>query len=301
MILNASSSEIRTTFDLVKKTQILALLSVTVCFLSADAQTDKPHLRKHSFYATWGYNRAHYQDSDIHIKGDGLDFTLFDVSAHDAPTRYESKTYLNPLRFTIPQFDFRVGFFLNENTSISGGWDHMKYVVTQRQRVRIDGTVSKAFSPEFAGEYEYNSFDIQPSFLRLEHTNGFNFLRFAIERHGAFWSNKKQSLHADVMLGLAAGPLITWTDAYVDNVRYKNWLHVAGWGASGQVSVKFRYKNTFFIQYQHQTGYTNLSDIIFMDESSNRASQQVVFNEQSISIGAQIPIFIGGNPNPQQD
>ena len=274
---------------------VLAILSLPVVHLNA--QTENAHQRTHSFYMTWGYNRAHYQDSDIRFQGKDFDFTLYDVSAHDAPTPYETNTYFNPVRLTIPQFDFRVGYFLNEKTSISGGWDHMKYKVTQRQRVKIDGTVSENFVPTYAGEYDNATFDLAPDFIRLEHTNGFNFLRFAIERHAELWANKKQTLHADAMLGFSLGAALPWTDAYVDNVRYVNWVHLAGWGTSGQVSVKFRVKNTFFIQYQHQTGFMNMSNIIFMDDSPNRASQKIIFNEQSITIGAQIPIFIKGTPN----
>jgi len=248
--------------------------------------------RAHSFYMTWGYNRAHYQDSDIQFKGEDFDFTMYDVRAHDIPKSFEADVYLNPLKLTIPQFDFRLGYFLNEKTSISGGWDHMKYRVNEFQRVTLDGTVSDTFSEEQAGNYDQADFDLKPDFIQLEHTNGLNFLRFAIERHAELWSNKKQTLHADLMLGLSLGAALPWTDSHIDGVRYANWVHLAGWGTSGQLALKIRYKNTFFIQYQHQTGFLNMSDIIFMDSSPNRASQKIVFNEQSISIGAQIPIFI---------
>lgn len=282
----------------VKKLILLAILLMAFSLPEIQAQsTEKEYKRKNSFFSTWGYNKSHYHDSDIRFVGEDFDFTMENVSAHDIPTPFEANTYLNPLRFTIPQFDFRIGYFIKENTSISLGWDHMKYVMTHYQQVRMTGTISPSFSEPYAGDYNNSRFDLKPSFIQMEHTNGLNYVRAAIEHHANLWDNKRDNLHVDMVFGVAAGPVMTWTDTYVGGKHYKNWLHVAGWGVSALMAPRLRFKNTFFLQYQHQFGYMDLRDIIFMDSSPNRAKQKIKFNEQSISIGAQIPIFIGGNPN----
>src|ERR1035437_6297194 len=41
--------------------------------------------RKGTFFFYWGYNRAAYTNSDIHLKGDGYDFTITDLRARDEP------------------------------------------------------------------------------------------------------------------------------------------------------------------------------------------------------------------------
>jgi hypothetical protein len=276
--------------------KLLCLILVLLGANNAQAQ-DSTYQRTHSFFITWGYNRTQYENTDIHFQGQDFDFTMKDVSAQDLPTAYEARTYLNPLRFTIPQFDFRVGFFLSEKLSVSAGWDHMKYRITRYQRVTMDGTVSETFSPTYAGIYQNEDFDLIPSFLSMEHTNGLNYVRLGVEWHEQIWQDKAERFHLDAVLGLSIGPVFTWTDSFVLDRRYKNWLHLAGWGVSGQLALRFRYKDTFYVQYQHQNGYIDLSDIIFMDELPNRAEHNVKFNERSICIGAQIPIFIGGNPN----
>ncbi len=282
----------------VKKLALLILVAMTISpdILQGQA-VEEDYIRKNSFFVTWGYNRSHYNDTDIRFKGDDFDFKLEGVSAHDDPSPFEGDIYLNPLKFTIPQFDFRAGFFIGENTSISLGWDHMKYVVTRYQSARITGTISSTFSEDEAGTYNDQRFDLRPSFLQLEHTDGLNFVRAGVEHHGNFWNDKRNYFHLDAFLGAAAGPVITWTDTEIDGVSYRNWLHASGWGMSAQLGVRMRYKNIFFLQYQHQFGYMNLGDIIIMNDSPNRASHKIRFNEQSISIGAQLPIFIGGNPN----
>ncbi len=278
------------------------LFLITACTVLVDlplqAQPDsKEYIRKKSFFLTWGYNRSHYDKTDIRFFGDDFDFTLKDVRAHDLPLPFEAKTYLNPLKFTIPQFDFRVGYFIRENLSVSGGWDHMKYRVTQYQRVKIEGTVSETFSEEHAGTYAEQNFDLDPSFIQLEHTNGLNYLRFGIEHYTHIWSDVRQNFHAELSLGLGAGLAMPWSDAHIDGVRYENWVHAAGWGLSGTMALKLRYRNFFFIQYQHQNGYLDMTDIIFMDDLPNRAQHSVWFTERALSIGFEIPLYVGGNPN----
>lgn len=263
----------------------------------AQAEPEQAHIRAKSFYLTWGYNRANYDKTDIRLIGDDFDFTLMDVRGDDLPLPFEAKTYLNPLRFTIPQFDFRIGYFLRENLSISAGWDHMKYVMTPFQRVRIEGEVSESFSEVHAGTYNNRWFDLDPSFLRIEHTNGLNYVRVGLERYSQIWSDKSDKLHVELMLGASAGLMMPWTDAYVEGKQYKNWIHLAGWGLSGQMALKLRYKHFFYLQYQHQNGYLDMTDILFMNDSGNRAQHSLWFRERAISIGFEIPLYIGGNPN----
>lgn len=51
---------------------------------------------------SWGGNRGYYTKSDIRFRGEGYDFTLHDVKAHDVPKGWHID-YVNPGRMTIPQ------------------------------------------------------------------------------------------------------------------------------------------------------------------------------------------------------
>jgi hypothetical protein len=284
---------------IVKKCFLLFLLTLGLSSSSVAQEIieNSPHIRAKSFYLTWGYNRSNYEETDIRFYGDDFDFTLSGVRGHDLPLPFEARTYLNPLRFTIPQFDFRVGYFLRENLSISGGWDHMKYRMLQYQRVTIEGVVSPEFSETYAGTYSGQTLDLEPSFIRMEHTNGLNNVRFGIEYYSHLWSNKRNDLHLELSLGGSAGLMMPWTDAYVDGKRYKNWIHLSGWSISAQAALKLRFRNFFYFQYMHQNGYLDMTDIIFMDDSPNRAQQSLWYTERALSIGFEIPLYIGGNPN----
>ncbi len=134
---------------------------------------------KGKFFVSWGGNRDSYSKSDIHFKGDYYNFTLYDVTAHDKPKGWHCD-YINPLRMTIPQTNFRLGYFISDHYSIAVAVDHMKYVMTQNQSVNFSGTY-----PE-AGTYG----EILPSdqillnkyFLTFEHTDGLNYVHTEVSR-----------------------------------------------------------------------------------------------------------------------
>ena len=138
--------------------------------------------KKGQFYVTWGYNRAFYNKSTVHFKGENYDFTLHNVRAEDMPEEWDPKVYLNPGQFTVPQFNFRIGYYFNRNTAISGGWDHMKYHITQYQMVKMSGYISDEHYglEEYTGNFDNTNVLYTPSFMDYHHSDGFNFVRLSL-------------------------------------------------------------------------------------------------------------------------
>ena len=121
------------------------LFSVLLCFsLHSLAQEQIKIVDKYTahnkgkFFISWGGNRDSFSKSDITFKGDNYNFTLYDVEAHDKPKGWHVD-YLNPARMTIPQTNFKIGYFISDHYSVSIGVDHMKYVMFQLKAVDIDG------------------------------------------------------------------------------------------------------------------------------------------------------------------
>ena len=67
--------------------------------------------------------RAAFSKSDIHFKGNGYDFVLHNVVAHDRPSDL-SWDYINPKEVSIPQFNFRYSYFIKDNLAIVIAQDH---------------------------------------------------------------------------------------------------------------------------------------------------------------------------------
>ena len=125
----------------------VALWTFFIAYHAQAQDTSQPNRsienRMGQVYVTWGYNRAYYGKSDIHFVGEHYDFTLHQARAEDMPEPFDPDVYCNISQFTVPQFNFRAGYYFSDNTAISFGWDHMKYRLIQTQLLSISGTISE--------------------------------------------------------------------------------------------------------------------------------------------------------------
>ncbi|MEO0404517.1 MAG: hypothetical protein AAF193_06565, partial [Bacteroidota bacterium] len=192
---------------------------------------------------------------------------------------------------TIPQFNFRVGYYLNDFWSLSLGWDHMKYRINEFQRVRMSGTIDASRSEEYAGTYNDAYISLDPkNFLTMEHSDGFNYLRLGLDRRTEIYrtTNEKHSL--SLMTGVSAGAMLPWTDFTLFGERNRNFVHCAGYGVSVNLGMRFEFFRYGFLQYQNQLGFAHMPGIILEGRSSARGEQKVTFIERSLALGAYIPI-----------
>jgi hypothetical protein len=131
-------------------------------------------------FVFWGWNRACFQKSDIHFKGNGYDFVLHNVVAHDRPSDL-SWDYINPREVSKPQFNFRLGYFIKDNLAIVIAQDHMKYVMDQDQTVDFTGHIS---DPTYAAMVQNGQVNLtDEKFLTFEHTDGLNYINLGVEKY----------------------------------------------------------------------------------------------------------------------
>lgn len=248
--------------------------------------------KERQIFITWGYNRAYYNRSDVHFKGEGYDFTLKDARAEDIPEKFDASIYLNPTMFTIPQFNFRVGYYFRKNTAISMGWDHMKYHLVPTQLVTIDGFIDpdKYPFPGYSGEFHNDLILYKSSFMNYHHSDGFNFIRVALEQRLPFWSSANGNHVLAMNASVSLGTMMPWTDFTFFGEAHRNKLHFAGYGASLQAGFRYEIAKYFFLQIAAQVGWSNLTDIMLEDELPSRAHQKITFIERSWAIGGYIPI-----------
>jgi hypothetical protein len=264
----------------------LALLLITnyTCF-SQNQQTSLPSQKKGEFYIYWGWNISGYSHSDIHFKGVDYDFTLDDVVAKHRPTKLSVDNYLNPLDITIPQYDFRIGYFIKDDLNISFGFDHMKYVVQRDQHVEISGHIDDP-ATGFAGVYDHNDISIVEDFLKLEHTDGLNYLNIELRRMKELYARKNLSLNR--VEGVGAGLMFPRTDATLLNNRRHDKFHVAGYGMAGVVGLNAAIRKHFFIQTELKGGFINMPWIRTTENRVDEASQHFFFYQLNIVFGSTI-------------
>lgn len=255
--------------------------------------TKRDFSRKGEWFFHWGWNFSWYDTSNINFKGPGYDFTLKNVTAKDRPSKL-STDYINPLELTTPQFNFRFGFFIKDNYSISLGWDHMKYVMDVPQTVNVDGHIGATISNpaiatgSYAGNYNNTPLTINRDMLEFEHTDGFNYVSTEVERYDDIWVAKSQKHMLTMETGIGIGLMIPRTDVRLFGVGENNFWNIAGYGISAKAGLKFHFTKKFYIQNTTKVGFTDLSSIHTTGRNNiDKASQTIRYLENFTALGFQ--------------
>jgi len=241
---------------------------------------------KGKFYIYWGGNRDSFSKSDIHFKGDDYDFTLNDVEALDRPVGWHIN-YINPTMMTIPQTNFRLGYFITDHYNISLGLDHMKYVMVQNQSVKINGSYPSIY---IGNQVNNGLLDLSDeTFLTFEHTDGLNYINSEISRvddfSKLFGISNTDKIQINLTEGFGGGVLYPKTNAKVLGKERHDDFHFSGYGVSAKVGLNLTFFKHYFIQGELKGGYINMNDIQTTALTNDSASQHFMFLQRIISFG----------------
>lgn len=266
------------------------LIVFSVLFLANTSQTtaqeEQNPIEKYTahnkgkFFVNWGGNIANYSRSDINFKGDNYNFTLDNVLAEDKPKGFHID-YINPTRMTIPQTNFRMGYYFTDRYSISFGVDHMKYVMVQNQTVNITGTIDGIF-------YDNEPKVMTEDFLMFEHTDGLNYVNTELSRLddiSSIFNLNTDHLQVNTVVGAGIGLLYPKTNTTLMGRERYDEFHVSGYGASLKAGLNLTFLKHFFIQAELKGGYINMQDIRTTAEKTDSASQHFNFFQQNIVLG----------------
>ena len=240
--------------------------------------------KKGKWYGFWGWNRASYANSDLHLTGNGYDFTLRDVVATDRPTPFGIDPYFNPLNFTLPQTNGRVGYFLTDTFSVSFGIDHMKYVMVQDQTVNIDGTIGGGTA--FDGSYAPgDTITLTSDFLTFEHTDGLNMFSVEFEQYFPFWLGHQGSSALSAYWGMGAGFMYPRTNAMLFGQTRHDDFNVAGYAVSAKAGMEWLFKNDIFARLIYKVGDINMNNVRTTYDPSDKLTQRIQFQELTLAFG----------------
>ncbi len=236
-------------------------------------------------YFQWGYNREWYSNSTIHFKmSNGNNFTLHHAEAKDKPDM--KQVVKNPTDISIPQYNYRLGFYLNKKhtESIEINFDHAKYVVTDGQLVHVTGTID---GKHVDGDSVLNRF----SFLHFEHTDGANWLHINYVKQKTLFTTYKKSRPLLNLIGKAgAGINIPRTDFTWRGERLNNNFHVAGYNFGVEGGARFYILRKLFLEFTGKTGYVRYVNALACTptQKGNRATHGFVYFETIGLIGYDI-------------
>jgi hypothetical protein len=277
----------------VLKTNSIIIVVLFFSFSSLTGQENPPFSKKNKvtnkgkFFAYWGWNWASYTDSNIRFKGDNYDFTLQNVKSHDTPSAFTFKKYFGITNITKPQTNARIGYFFKENYTISIGVDHMKYVVNNDQFVNIDGSISIG-NTKYDGVYTGQQIQLTEDFLRLEHTDGLNYINTQLYRFddiSSWFGLDSESFQINITEGIGAGILFPKTDTTLLGQERHDDYHVSGYGLSAGFGLNITFLKHFFIQADLKGGYINMQNVKISTNAADSASQDFFFLQNNILIG----------------
>ena len=241
---------------------------------------------KGKFFFFWGGNRESFSKSDINFKGADYNFTLYNVTAHDKPKGWHID-YINPKRMTIPQTNFRMGYFINDHYNISIGLDHMKYVMFQDRSVKIDGYYPNQGS--YNEVLPNNQVLLTEDFLTFEHTDGLNYIHTEIARVDDLSKTiglpNTDKFQINITEGIGGGFLYPKTNAKLLGKDRHDDFNISGYGISAKIGLNFTFYKHFFIQTDLKGGYINMPDIKTTYNNADSASQHFLFWERMIAFG----------------
>jgi hypothetical protein len=241
---------------------------------------------KGKFYLYWGGNREKYSKSDITFKGDNYNFTLENVEAHDKPKGWHVD-YINPVNMTIPQTNFRLGYFITDKYNISVGVDHMKYVMYQDKAVNYSGYYPNEGT--YGETLPNGQVLLTEDFLTFEHTDGLNYVNTEFSRvddvSKYLTIGNTDKIQVNVTEGIGGGVLYPKTNAKVLGKERHDDFHVSGYGLSAKVGLNLTFFKYFFIQTELKGGYINMNDIRTTHSGADSASQHFYFIQHVIAVG----------------
>ncbi|NQY28964.1 MAG: hypothetical protein HRT69_05770 [Flavobacteriaceae bacterium] len=261
-------------------------------------------------YFYWGGNRALFSKSDIHFKGANYDFTLQDVNAKDKPKGWHID-YINPARMTIPQTNFRLGYYIYDNYQISFGFDHMKYVVERPQNVTINGYIN--FNGIEEGDVNYNGVynndtinlidtigpDGNPTFFAFEYTDGLNYVNIEIARVddlGEYLNLNPNKIQINLLEGIGIGGLYPKTNATIIGKPRNDEFSWSGYGISVKAGLNLTFFEHFMIQTELKGGFINMPWVKTTIDGDT-AKQQFWFIQHNITVGYVFQLFNNSKKN----
>jgi hypothetical protein len=235
-----------------------------------ELDTIEPVVKPKRFYFYWGYNRSVYTRSNIHVHGPGYDFTVYNVKSIDHPEK-PSIVYVDPGKFSIPQFNVRMGYFITKRWALSLGYDHMKYVMINGQRANVSGVITADVSEKYAGTYLNKPMIISADLLKFEHTDGLNVITLELEHHLPLWHSKANKWKLNATMGFGTGGVLPRSDVRVLGYGLNNRFHWAGSVLTGKTGLRINGFKRFFFQTEARFGYCSLPAVLIHNSAPDRA------------------------------
>lgn len=247
--------------------RLVPIVFTTVLILVAtnlSAQSIPVKKKKNQWYFSWGYNTEWYTRSSVKIKQTaiGNDYELINVKGHDN-RGWDKGLFSKAL--TIPQYNYRLGFFLNNKKDIGFeiNFDHTKFIITDGQYISIKGKL------------DGRNVDTTVHFTKDEGfyyylNNGANFLLFNIMKRWHWYDNKKQNIKLDFIGKAGIGPLIPHVENSFFGKKNNPDFQLGGWNIGAEGAIRSTFFKHVYLEFAGKLDYARYSHLHLYANGSAR-------------------------------
>lgn len=240
---------------------------------------DKKH-RTGSIYGSWGYNTEWYTRSTVHVQQNSIgdNYELIHVKAKDHRGWDEGLLHK---AFTIPQYNYRLGYYFNEkqDLAIELNFDHTKYIIADGQDVHLRGTHNGVHTDETINFSQQNGF-----YYYLN--NGANFFLFNIVKRIGLYQAKSRNLLVDLTGKAGVGPVIPHVQNSFFGHTNQQGFQLGGWNTGLETALRVTFMRYAFLEFSQKVDYARYSNLKVYNGT---AHQNFGTYELILSIGAVIP------------
>ena len=249
-----------------------------------------------NWYASWGYSRQQYADSDIHVRqpSEGSDFVVHRAKGSDDPAGlFHIVRSVFTLNVTAPQENIRIGRFVDDDRTfaIEFSLDHSKYNTNNGQVAHVTGSVE--------GVPYDGAMTLDKQHFEYALHNGLNHVMingvwFHHLRDVSLWQEPGD---LQLVSRLGAGLLIPHAENTIlshDNstemgtkrsspcCSRHDWWQVNGWTVGTEVGFRYAMTRSLYAELTQKFAYGKLHGVPVYH---GLASQEIWMSEQVLSVG----------------
>jgi len=244
---------------------------------------NKPLHKEGNLSIYFGWNRSAYSLSSISFEGEDYNFTLNDLKALDKQTEFSFENYFRLDNITIPQTNMGITYNISNKVVLSLNVDHMKYKVIRGQATTIDGTINGDYEA-WNGTYENEEVLMTNDLLKLEHTDGLNYINFGYSR-----ILLEKSIHKTIGIsantGGSIGFMMPKTNSEISGKDRHDEFHLSGYGLGIHSCIKLHLGRPFFFALNAKGGFINMPNIRTTADKKDSASQHFFYLQGNFVFG----------------
>lgn len=235
---------------------------------------------KGRFYLSWGYNKEWYTLSDIHVRQESLgnDYTFKSVWGKDKPG-WDTKSIFKQA-ISIPQYNYRIGYWFKDDWAIEINFDHTKFQVEQQQLLHMKGTLNHA---------PVDTYFVNRGNLLWQLNNGANFFLFNLVKRFQMPKLNYKNFNTSLLLKGGVGFMVPHVENTILGKSNDPGFQFGGWDVGVEVALRFTFFKYVYLEYCNKLVYARYSGLRVYE---GKARQAFGCYEMIANIGVQFPIIV---------